>query len=476
MADRWGTAQWGYDRWPALSVADLIQQPPALDRGALIGVGDWRLVVEVMLPADVLGTWGLAKWGEQEWNVLAWQDITPYVRGMEWTRGADEYLGRPRVGSASITLDNAGQRWSPWNPSPPQGSAAYFAPGTIIRAGVRSAVDSRASGWIPQFCVIADEWGESYEGVGTDTWIDVSGFETLRDLASIESNGLPGVVGAGEVAKDRFARLIEASNWPYGLLIDAPNVVGGGYSLKSTDMSMKRIDEFYLTADSCDARFRSSRKGEAMVENIEYGYDQDPAVWPLVDFSKDAQNRPFLGFLWYSMTSIDGLFVPYDADSFKSVTSDAHIVNDARYARVGQPLQVYEQPASIERHGRRTEVRTDFICDSDAQVAVFAKYATIRKGLNTLRVPSVTIATSDRGDDVYLATIAADIGVKSTAYPLSYDPASSAPQPFVKGALESMTHSVTPRSNGSVTWSSTFGVATRTVNNLPAAQLPFNPL
>jgi hypothetical protein len=458
-----------------LTVAELLQQPPAADRGVLIGVGDWRLVVEVLLPAEVLGLWGIARWGEQQWNVYAWQDLTEFVRGLEWTRGADEYLGRPRVGQASITLDNTDGRWSPFAVAPPVGSAAYFAPGTLIRCGVRSATDTRAEGWIPQFCVITDSWGETYAGVGSDRYIDVTGFETLRDLASIDDNALPGLVGGGEFAKDRFARLLDAAGWKYGLTIDADNVAGDNYPLVSTDMAANRLAECYQVADSSDSRFRSSRKGDALVENLEYtAIDRTAAVWPLIDFSLVSSTpiNPGIGFRQVENHTGISKYVPYDADSFAAVSEDSHIINDARFARQGGTQQVHQQPASIARHGLRTLVRNDFLNTSDAQVLVIAAYTSERRGLNVLRVKQLDVATSDRGDLNYLATIAADLYVFCTALPPGY----STGGPFITGFVESMTHRVTPRSNGAVTWSTRFGIATRIVWNLPAAQLPNNPL
>ena len=218
---RWGTAVWGTDTWDAITVAELCQRPPAAGRGALIGIGDWRLVVEALLPSDGPSIWGVGVWGEAQWNVFAWEDLTPWVRGLDWSRGSDEPYGRPRAGDLTITLDSTEDRWSPWNPTPPTGSPAYFAPGTIVRVGVRSATDPRASGWLPQITCIVDTWGQTYVGLGADRYVDVTAVETLRDLATIDDNALPGVVGGGEDAITRIGRLLDAAGWKYGLRVEA---------------------------------------------------------------------------------------------------------------------------------------------------------------------------------------------------------------------------------------------------------------
>jgi hypothetical protein len=87
---KWDEAQWGVDKWAALTVAELLQQPPATGRGVPTGLGDWRLSVEILLPADQNAVWGRAVWGEATWNYLAWRDLTPVGARL----GMDEGSGR----------------------------------------------------------------------------------------------------------------------------------------------------------------------------------------------------------------------------------------------------------------------------------------------------------------------------------------------------------------------------------------------
>jgi hypothetical protein len=112
--------------------------------GVPIGIGDWRAAVEILLPQDPTSRWGIAKWGESKWNGLAWYDLTPWVRGAEWTRGTEEFGGRPEVGVATVTLDNGDRHFSPWNGvSSFQDSTvttttgavlpSYLGPGTLMR-------------------------------------------------------------------------------------------------------------------------------------------------------------------------------------------------------------------------------------------------------------------------------------------------------------------------------------------------------
>lgn len=483
---RWGTAVWGTDRWDALTVDQLLQQPPATDRGALIGLGDWRLVVEALLPADGPSIWGVGVWGTAQWNVLAWQDITPWVRGLDWTRGGDSPYERPRVGELTITLDSAGDRWSPWNMTPPVGSPAYFAPGTIVRVGARSATDTRANGWLPQITCIVDTWSPEYVGLRADRYIDVTAVETLRDLATIDSNALPGVVGGGEDPVTRIQRLLDAAGWKYGLRLEAQHLIfsPGSYPLQSTDMANNRLAECYLTGDSCDAQFRTDRTGAALLTNIEYIGTVGPAdvnMLPLAAFSK-AGTYPFIGFDWYGHTetvsTIVREYVPYDNESFKSLNSDDAVINDARFARVGGTQQTFEQLASISRYSRRTLTRNDLLVTSDAVAKQIAQYTTIRRALNTLRVSNVDISVTDRGTTAGLVALAADAQSYCSVFPPDKLPWAPSPDPTrvsITGFVASVRHKVTPRNRGALSWTASFGIDTRTVNNLPAAQLPPTP-
>lgn len=497
---RWGTAIWGTDTWDALTVAELCQRPPATDRGVLIGHGDWKLVVEALLPSDGPSIWGVGVWGEAQWNVLAWQDLTPYVRGLEWTRGSDEPYGRPRVGDVTVTLLSIDNRWNPWNPTPPTGSPAYFSCGTIIRVGVRSASDTRASGWLPQITAIVDEWTPQYLGDGGDQYVDVLAVETLRDLATIDDNALPGVVGGGESPQDRFERLLDNADWKYGLKIEAQNIIStpSAYPMQSTDMADNRISECYLTADSCDVQFRTDRTGAALVTNIEYvGVvgAADAEMLPLVDFGESATGFPRLGFDYFEHAhwSGDYWYLQYAQGGFETTNSDDSVINEARFARAGGTQQTFQQDASVQRYGRRTMVRNDFVCNNDTVVAQQAQYMTIRRGLNTLRVNNMEIIVTAASERAALTALAAD--VQSSCVVFSPDGGefvvdafgeivvdgdgnptfTGATRPYIFGYVASMTHKVTPGATDKLTWIASFGVDTRTVFNLPAAQLPATP-
>jgi hypothetical protein len=499
----WGTAVWGVDRWPAISIAEALQQAPDPTHGVPSGVGDWRFCVEVLLPSDQLAIWGIATWGDVEWPQYRWFDITPWCRGAEWTRGADEPYGRPRIGTATLTLDSRYDEFSPWSTpsnilytesneillteegdpivtvgreSPGFTSPTWWSPGTVVRVGLRSPSDSRARGWLPQFCGLVDSWRTEYATANAaDIFATVTLVETLRDLSQIDENALPGVVGGGEGALPRIERLLEAADWKYGLLVEAQNLTpSSSYPVQSTDMANNRITECYRVADAADVHFRTDRTGAALLTNVEYIGNvgtTDRTLLPLSEFSRTGANdNPYLGFLRYQATGTSVKYVPYRPDSFRSATDDANVVNDVRIARVGGTQQTYEQTASISRYGRRTLVRNDFPNTGDTAIALIAQYISIRRGLNVLRVENATVDIDRCGTDHALATLAADIQSNVWVWPPSYTAGET--NRYIRGYIRSMTHRVTPRNTGSVTWEASFAFDTRTVFNVPGAQLP----
>lgn len=483
------------------TITDRLAEAPDYAHGVPIGVGDWRLSVEMLLPEDATAYWGLAKWGSSKWSDRGWADITAYVRGMEWTRGADEPYGRPRIGELSLTLDNQSGHLSPFTTASPFGSPSEFGPGLIVRVGVRSEANAEGitDGWIPQITAIVDSWNEQRVATA-DRWIEVRAYETLRDLAQVDDNALASVVGLDDWSADRIERLLNATDWRYGIDYDVwhhtypPDVAANFWALQSTDMAANRLAECYQAADSGDAVFRTARTGRAFVHShpewmsssdytIPWYAQPDLSYWPLAALSWDDPSGstgsnlklPTLALDWYkhaeSNAFADSLYVPYDIDTLVVTNEDAYIVNDARYAAQGLAQQVREHGFSIKRYGRRTLVRTDFQNRFTTPLDFLAATTVNRRGRSTLRIDQVDIATSDRGDDAYLTTIAADIGVRAFMY-LPDGLTGLSGRVRVSALVRSMTHRVTPRSAGSVTWSTSFALDTRAVQGFPAAQLP----
>lgn len=166
------------------NVAEALQVKPLPGHGIPLGMGDWRVAVEILLPEDATSRWGIAKWGESRWGGIAWFDLTPYVRGAEWFRGAAQFAGRPEVGVLDFTLANEDRQFSPWNGVTAWNNATviddagivqpgYFAPGTIVRVVAFSPSGSaKPLTDPPGINVVIDDEFDTFDGA---VWQEVFG-------------------------------------------------------------------------------------------------------------------------------------------------------------------------------------------------------------------------------------------------------------------------------------------------------------
>ena len=459
-----------------VQIGDLLGIPPAVGAGHPTGIDDWRFVVELAMVEDAANVWGTGEWGTARWVTLTWVDITSSVRGCQWRRGSDEPYGRARAGELNIQLSSSNDEWSPMLGDRPTGSPRFFAPGTVIRVGLRSAGDHRAYGWLPQFAGIVESWTPAHVGARADSYINVQAFETVSALATIDDNALSSPVGANEDPLDRLDRLLTAADWPYGLTVTAENVLGfpSSYPLAATDMALNRLGECYLVADSTDTVFRTDPTGRALLSSSWYGTGAfiDEPRERLTEFSSNF-GRAAVSFTPEQGTNPSHsplLHVAYDADSPRITNDRWSLYNDVRLARVGGSQVVSEQTASIARWGRRTYSRNDLIIASDSVVTDLARYISTRRGLNTLRVDRVEFHPSDMNPDHALALLAVDYYDLCFYYdPTSQDVAQD-DRAYITGFVAGLEHDVTPRSDNSVTWRTAMSIDTFRVVNVPGAQ------
>lgn len=490
MSARWDEGRWDEGRWAGLAPSDLLLQPP-ISGGRPTGQGDWNLIVEILLPEIDSGLWGIATWGDFDWGSLAWQDITDRVRGQEWTRGSDEVFGRPRVGRIALSLDNRDGLLDPWTAP----SAQFLAPGTLLRCGLISTtgiVDPLYGTirWLPQWTGIVETWApQMSDSDYRDRWVEVALNETVRDLAQVDDPALTSAVGSGEGAAVRTERLLDAAGWRYGYLVEAQNLTPApatNYPMSSTMMAQNRLAELYLVADSSDTQFRSIRDGRAASTASEYisnNGDANVEVWPgalvsWVDAAGGERQPRFLlaaDDLEVSGPGSEDVYVAYRPETFRSQSQDTEISNAVTFQRVGGVEQTHRQLASIERYGQRSFVRRDLLnsTGSDSIVELLAFYVSIRRALATLRIEAVTIDTWARPLLGFLATVT----VEPTQAAQIWSPIPDLPQPSIVGFIASVTHRVSPRVSGSsMLWETDIRLDTRTVYNVPGAQLPSTPL
>lgn len=432
---------------------------PTAGSGVEIGAGDWRLVVEHLVGtgsvvgACVVGSPSTSPVGNAVVGTLAWEDITGYVRGMEWTRGADEPNGRPRVGAITVEIFNPTDgRYDPWVKYGPT------RPGSVMRAGIISSTDTRANGWVPLWTGVVEDWpiehfGATRSGYRADSSVRVALNETLGELSQV--NGTAGsAVGAGEGITARTARLLEGL-WKFGLvtLWEDDFGVEPSITLQATTMSGNRITELYLSADSVGAIVRSDVTGALLVTTNDIdrtdrlsefsSADFGGGAIPLIVLDGSASDHDNAG-LWHIM---------YDADSVVTATNRDGIYNDYRWARVGGTQQVVEHSVSIGRFGRKTMERSELLSSTNADVLAVATGACNLTARTALRLENVTVTAMNR-EYALLAVAAADVHDSVWMFP-------SAADGFAGSGLariRSMTHQITPLTDSAVHWTASYAL------------------
>lgn len=422
---------------------------------------DWRLVIERLeSTGSIVGmcTVGPAPTGDAFVGTLEWNDITSYWRGQEYFRGADEPFGRPRVGEITLTLDNRDNRFSPWT------NYRTTRPGTIIRCGLVSAVDSRADGWLPMWTGRVSGWPVRRQAVrsdgidAADNWVDVTLDEMLVELANVDENALPGVEGAGDDVTERVDRLLTAAVWRYGM-ISTVSPATSGFTLQSTDMALNRLAELYVAADSTDAIVRSDVTGAVIVTDSFFPYTMGNR---LSEFSDDGTGIGTVRLSVIDDTPVgDVQVMAVNGDSVNINSDLEHVRNDARFTRVGGTQQPVEHSVSIGVFGRFTQPRTDLQCQNDTQVEDLGVLLVNTRGRTSIRVDAVDVTATGKGE-YYLLLAAVDL---DAFVQFTFDATRSG-----DFGVRSMLHTIRPLP-GRVHWQCTYALDTLDLTGWPAGSI-----
>lgn len=432
---------------------ELIETPPPVD-GVPVGHGDWTLSVEIARPGPTAALWGIARWGYDVWSQIDWTPLTADVRGIEWFRGADTPGDRPASGTALVTLDNTSGAWTPW-------ANTYHRPGTLVRIAVRSSTD-----WVAQFTGLVDTWSTRYAGTRrqsfADSYVHIPLIETIGALALVDDNAGP-LVGAGDTAGARLARLLEAAQWRYGHHDEAASPI----PLQSTDMAINRIAEVHLTADSTDTYARSHRSGKLLLEARDPANHPETtppntarwgaAVWGVSQWSSSAGvdwSTARAASYYYRRIELrpdtSGLVLPdtngrvvcqlaYDPEKLQIDATPDIILNDVRFANIGGSQQVTTDMQSQALYGRRSYVRNDLKTQQTADVKTLTERLVNRRAHRSLQVTGIELV----GDSMP-GMFVVDLGDPVTFVLPDYQ--------ALNGHVTALEHQITAKTPGSVNW------------------------
>lgn len=246
----------------ATSLATLCATKPAAGHGVPIGIGTWRLAVELATPNDTTpGIWGYTKWNEAHWcDDTVWLDITSYVSGITTSRGGSSPASVPTSALATLTLydpENSGL-FAIWN-------APYIAEGTPCRivlhdpAGASTAWKALATGQIES---LTEESPEAALGQAVLPVLQL--IDPLADIASLDRPAST-AVGAGDASGARLNRILTNASWRWPIATSLPTETDGtpAQSFGTTTLAGNALAEAQLTAFSVGKWFATDPTGAA---------------------------------------------------------------------------------------------------------------------------------------------------------------------------------------------------------------------
>jgi hypothetical protein len=333
------------------------------------------LTVEAALSAATgsYGAWDSALFNTATFGPdVVWTDISEWVRSVLTSRGFSRDVAAWEAGAATIVLANSDGRFSPANLTGPYVTSGVtgIRPWRPVR--VRATYNSIT---YDVFSGYALAWQESWEGGGGtdrtgDAVVTVPCADELARLSGYDGYEQP-PAGGGETAGQRIHRILNTAGHTGNRAVDP-----GRQTMQATTLAANTTTELKLTADSEGGALYIAADGTVVFEN-QYALMENTRSNTVQATWGDGP-----GELAY-----DEPVVSYDGDL---------VANIASFAAVGSTAQIATDNTSRALYGDRTEVRTDLICETDAQALALATWHVQRYKDPELRVEGITVRPRNR--------------------------------------------------------------------------------
>lgn len=392
------------------TIADLFGPFSDPDRtvGVLMSPSDpFALMLSVQLcsPVGAGGAgWDQGVWGAASWTPPGpgrWVDVSDRARGLSWVRGADQPGGRPRVGTATLTLANVDGEVSPWATTGDFATTeSWLRAGLYVRFGVTRHSTSLTphDAYLPFFAGVIDSMDEDSDSF-VDGWVTLALTETTATLAQYESLALASAVGGFDGFEDRLNRLLDDASWPFGTDLSLYSNPGATY--QGTTLSGDRLTELYLTGDSVGKRILSNTRGQLAVADPFSGVGLPGST---------GSGIAFTGF------SNDPGALELPCANVKPYATIERVLNVVSASRVGGAVQTATNPASIALYGPVTTgygfPRNDLIIVEDSVVLAVVTEAVSQHQFDGLGIASIDVDADMSADLWYVLAWLATQGVE----------------------------------------------------------------
>jgi hypothetical protein len=325
------------------------------------------------------GLWGTATWGPDE----VWTDISAYVRSISTARRLSRDVGTWQSGTATIVLDNRDARFTAANPAGPYVTAGVtgirpWRPVRVRATWAGTTYDvyrGYALAWDEGYAEPYPNGGDAFVTVPCeDEWSALGRFDGLAQTPA----------GAGETSGARVHRILNAAGHAGARMVDA-----GSNTMQATDLSNNAVADLKLTTDSEGGSLFISRAGTVV-------FERNTA---LIENARSNTIQATFG---------DGPGeLPYSA---VSPSYDGNLtINIAAWSRVGGAVQVSTNETSRALYRDKRNVRSDLMCQTDAQVATLAAFFVQRFAAPEDRIDSVQIRPRNNAGLLFPAVLGREV-------------------------------------------------------------------
>lgn len=340
----------------------------------------WTRYVELILELGIgrtntsgaaVGSWDRSHWSPSPADGGVWSGLEPEwfridpcdILDLSITRGRERWIERFGASSATMTLLDADGSLS-WAfeddtvptriARPVRISALIIATGEILplwRGWIEGLDDSFEPGAIPTVTLTAQD-----------------GF---AQTAHVDLPEIDPPVGAGERSDERIARLLDLADWPKVWR----NLEQGVITVQATNLARAIADDLGITADSEGGALYSDRNDHLVFRNRDWLRTDPHAV--------------------NTQAIIGGPDHDFCASSYGSSRQGDDIVNDVQMARAGGTMRRFVDDESVALYRRRVFSRSDFVCQTDAQIDLLAQRLLSARSRAQLRIPTVVLEPND---------------------------------------------------------------------------------
>ncbi|HEY7009082.1 MAG TPA: hypothetical protein VH395_09090 [Jatrophihabitantaceae bacterium] len=317
----------------------------------------------------VVGAWDRSHWdraNDAHWSGLepTWIAVDPCrIVDLSIARGRERWIDRYGASSLTATLEDP-DGWLSWSTDnddvvdtrigrPARVTARIVETGDVIpmwRGWIEGLDDTFAPNEVPSVKLTCQD-----------------GYAQVAHVDQPEQDP----VGEGERSDERVARLLALADWPP----QWQALEQGRITVQATNLARQLADDLGVTADSEGGALYSDRDDTFVFRNRDW-LRTDPRATNV-------------------QAIIGGPDRDFCATVYETTRSGQDIVNDVQFARAGGNMRRFVDTASVSMYRRRTYQRTDFVCETDAQVDVLAGRVLNARSRGQIRVPTIGLAPYD---------------------------------------------------------------------------------